>query len=103
MRQADWARLAAGFPQLAVTLQRDLVTTIPADRLGDWAALAVTVARAGRVSSLVVDDTVTTPGDPDYRALRQLVRHAISPGAATSPAPRGTRPTPHADDVGAVC
>jgi hypothetical protein len=60
------------------------------DRLADWAALAVTVARADRVTSLVVDDSVTTTSDPDYGSLRQLVRQAISGGSTASAAPTAT-------------
>ena len=120
--QAEPARLARAFPQLAASAERNVQTDIRMSELGAFVELGRRV-QDGSIRSLTFTRDVITPENPDFDKIRTLVEDAItpppppepiaspSPGPSPSPAPTPTgdqeteeaESEPEAVDVDAVC
>lgn len=92
VEQAEPRTLARAFPRLAKAARNNISTDIPQRELDAWVRLAYKVKKA-QVRSLPFTNEVITPVDPDFPAMRALVRAALGapvPGAKTpSSAPSG--------------
>jgi polyisoprenyl-teichoic acid--peptidoglycan teichoic acid transferase len=82
--QADPARLALAFPDLAQSAERNVETDITASELDAFVELGLRV-KNGELRSLPFTGDVIDTADPDYAEIRRLVREAITP--PPSPAP----------------
>ena len=124
IKEADPAKMAMAFPQIAAAAKSNITTGIPLADLGAWVTLTKKVKDA-KVRSLPFTQSVISTENPDFVAIRQLVADAInppvqsSPSAAPSPSESspggGVRPTPGsspseappdsttAQDINAVC
>ncbi len=118
VKQYDVAKLAAAFPALAATAEKNIQTDIPAAELNAFVDLGQTV-KGGDLRALSFTSANTDTGNPDYPALRQLVQNALYPApaapaasAAPSSAAPSVAPAPSASatadpdaaiDPGATC
>ena len=94
--QVDPVRMLARYPQLADAVADNLRVDIPAGDLAAWAQLVLRM-KDGRLQSLPVTNQVVDVGNPDFAAIRLLVREAIE----TPPAPTTEpRPDPSASPTG---
>lgn len=94
VEQADPASLARSFPRLARAAKENVHTDIAQAELDDWVELAGRVQKA-QVRSLPFTNEVITPANPDFSAIRALVRQGLrDPGAAADvpPRPRAAEP-----------
>jgi LCP family protein required for cell wall assembly len=92
--QYDVTQLAAKFPALASAAEQNIQTDIPAKELSAFADLGQRVKGGDLRAISFTKDNINT-GNPDYAALRQLVRDAIAPPpAATTTATATTSVTP---------
>ena len=88
--QAEPARLARAFPQLAASAERNVQTDIRMSELGAFVELARRV-QDGSIRSLTFTRDVITPEDPDFDRIREIVQEAIEP--PPPPAPTTTTTT----------
>jgi LCP family protein required for cell wall assembly len=102
--QLDWARAARSFPNIAAALRENLSTSIRIEDLPAWVELAGKVQERGELRSLVLDDRLIDPNEPDLPEIRRLVRAAFEQesrsGAASGAASGGDG---GAEDVLEVC
>ena len=91
--QAEPARLARAFPQLAASAERNVQTDIRMSELGAFVQLGRRV-QDGSIRSLTFTRDVITPESPDFDRIRQMVQEAIQP--PPPPAPATTTPSPSA-------
>jgi hypothetical protein len=78
--QADPARMALSFPQIAAAARDNITTDIPLADLNAWVELTQKVKQA-RVRSLAFTSSVVDTTDPDFYEIRQLVSEALRPPA----------------------
>jgi LCP family protein required for cell wall assembly len=83
--QAQPAKLALAFPQLAASAERNVETDISASELDAFIELALRVQK-GSLRSLPFTNAVINPSAPDYEGIRQLVQQAIDPAPPAAPA-----------------
>ena len=91
--QAEPARLARAFPQLAASAERNVQTDVRMSELGAFVELARRV-QGGTIRSLTFTRDVITPESPDFEEIRRLVQEAIKP--PPPPAPATAAPSPSA-------
>lgn len=122
IKEADPAKLALAFPQIAAAAKSNITTGIPLADLSAWVSLTQKVQKA-TVRSLPFTSSVINTVNPDIPAVHRLVEEAINPPAepapslAPSPAASASNgeptPTPsksgppkdakQAQDINAVC
>lgn len=122
IKEADPAKLALAFPQIAAAAKSNITTGIPLADLSAWVSLTQKVQKA-KVRSLPFTSSVINTANPDIEAVHRLVQEAINPPAEPTPSvapspvttPGHGKPTPnpsktgtptdakHAQDINAVC
>ncbi|MBK7624362.1 MAG: LCP family protein [Kineosporiaceae bacterium] len=121
IKEADPAKLALAFPQIAAAAKSNITTGIPLADLSAWVSLTQKVQKA-TVRSLPFTSSVINTADPDIAAVHRLVQEAINPTAEPTPSvepspaatPGNGKPTPspsksgpadtkQAQDINAVC
>ncbi|CAA9387289.1 MAG: hypothetical protein AVDCRST_MAG35-191 [uncultured Quadrisphaera sp.] len=98
VEQFDVPALAAAFPALAASAERNVETDIPAKQLPAFAELGLRVQGAPLRSLAFTNDVVDT-ADPDYVEIRALVQQALLPPA---PEPSPTASAPPSDPATAT-
>ncbi len=104
--QADPARLALAFPDLAASAERNVETDITRAELDAFVELGLRV-KDGTLRSLPFTNDVINSRTPDFAAIRALVQDALAPpppepaagGSAGTPAPTGAATATGPDDV----
>lgn len=112
VEQFDVPALAAAFPALAASAERNVETDIPAKQLPAFAELGLRVQGAPLRSLAFTNDVIDT-ADPDYVEIRALVQQALLPpepapvpsappsdGATPAPAPSASATPPPAPAPG---
>jgi LCP family protein required for cell wall assembly len=95
---ADPVTLLRSYQELAATTQDIVSTDIPRSALDEFVELAFLVKDAS-IRSVVFDETLIDPAYPDYDAIRQIVRQAVTPAPAAEEAPRSSAPATSAAPV----
>lgn len=100
---ADPVTVLKRYQQLAAAAKDLVRTDIPQDLLAAFVDLSMTIKK-GAVSSLVFDNHVISPGDPDYDLIRAKVAAALKPPPPAAKTPGatptiGTGPTPSPEAV----
>ncbi|MGF1653944.1 MAG: LCP family protein [Actinomycetales bacterium] len=95
VEQADPLTLATRYGELVATAQDIVSTDLPQPLVDDAVEVALR-AKSAEVRSLVLDNSVIAPADPDYDGIRVLVQQAIAPLPPPAPDPGGTAPDPGA-------
>jgi LCP family protein required for cell wall assembly len=93
VKQADPARLALAFPQIAAAAKNNITTGIPLADLSAWVTLTQRVQKA-KVRSLPFTSLVVDTENPNVAEMHQLVAEAINPPpASATPTPSASTPT----------
>ncbi len=95
VEQADPARVALAFPQIAAAAKDNITTGIPLADLSAWVQLSQKV-KGAQVHSLAFTSSVIDPQDPDIAKMRQLVAEAINPAPKPSAPASAAKPSPSA-------
>jgi hypothetical protein len=86
IEQADPAKLALAFPQIAAAAKSNITTGIPLADLGAWVTLTQRV-KGAQVRSLPFTSSVIDTVNPDFPTIHQLVLDALNPPSSASPSP----------------
>lgn len=90
VQQANPVALALNFGDIAVSLKKNFITSIPQGDINAWVTLAQRVKQA-HVRSLAFTSSVINTSRPDVDKMNAMVEAAINP-----PPPSTTTPTPSA-------
>lgn len=92
------AQIAAAFPEVSATANRNIETDIAPSEIPAFVTLGERV-KAGRLTSLAFTSDVIDTTDPDYPKMRQLVQQALLTSDGSAPAPNAPNaPSPSSPD-----
>jgi len=86
IKEADPAKMALAFPEIAAAAKSNITTGIPLADLGAWVQLTQKVQKA-HVRSLPFTSSVVNTENPDFPAIKHLVAEALNPPAEVTPSP----------------
>ncbi len=80
--QLDPGMIVTAYPQFAAAASDNVDTDIPVADLSAWVELVRRI-QGGRIRSLPFTDRNISPGNPDFAAIRRMIRVAVHPELAT--------------------